>query len=630
MIRLTLRSGRGLALLLVLARADAAERQVLHGHVPKAISHLQSAGRLPPSNIVELAISLPLRNPVELTSLLEQIYDPASTNFHRYLTPDQFAERFGPTVEDYEAVKMFAHSNHLAVTGTFDNRMIVDVAGAVPEIEKAFHVSMHRYPHPTEVREFYAPDVEPSVDLAVPLLEINGLNDYDRAHPLSHFDPQAGSAGASTGTGPGGNYRGNDFRNAYVPGVTLNGSGQMVGLVEFDRYYTSDITTYEAQAGLRNVPLLNVLVDSTNTIPSANSNSVGEVSLDIEMVISMAPNLSKLVVFEGPVNTTAKNWVDMLNFMVSSNQIRQFSSSWGFGNTNATGDQSFQTMALQGQSFFQASGDGGAFIYPVPWPGDSPYVTSVGGTTLTMNGNGVSYASETVWNSGFQATNNTWYANGSSGYWASGGGVSATYAIPSWQKGVNVSAVGGSTTKRNIPDVALTANQIWVNYFNGSSNSFFGTSCAAPLWAGFTALVNQQCAAHGRPPVGFLNPALYALGKNGGTSFHDITTGNSNWSTNLFYSAASGFDLCTGWGTPTASMISALENFAGAVWVDFSVAGPGAGTYENPYNTLALGIANVAVNGAVAIKGPSSTPVTLPISKPLILNASGGRVIIGQ
>lgn len=338
---------------------------------------------------MELAISLPLRNPVELTSLLEQIYDPASTNFHRYLTPDQFAERFGPSIEDYEAVKTFARSNHLAVTGTFDNRMIIDVSGAVPEIEKAFHIALHRYHHPTESREFYAPDTEPSVDLAVPLLEINGLNNYDRAHPLSHFDPKTGSAGAPSGTGPSGNYRGNDFRNAYIPGVSLNGSGQIVGLVEFDRYYTSDITTYEAQAGLPNVPLQNVLVDSTNTIPSSNSNSVGEVSLDIEMVISMAPNLSKLVVFEGPVNTTAKNWVDMLNFMVSSNQIRQFSSSWGFGNTNATGDQIFQTMAGQGQSFFQASGDGGAFIYPVPWPGDSPYVTSVGGTTLNMS-NGVS------------------------------------------------------------------------------------------------------------------------------------------------------------------------------------------------------------------------------------------------
>ena len=98
----------------------------------------------------------------------------------------------------------------------------------------------------------------------------------------------------------------------------------------------------------------------------------------------------------------------------------------------------------------------------------------------------------------------------------------------------------------------------------------------------------------------------------------------------MFYSAARGFDLCTGWGTPTVSLISALENFAGAVWVDFSVAGPGAGTYDNPYNTLGLGITNVAVNGTVAIKGPRSTPVTPVTSKPLILNASGGRVIIGQ
>ena len=208
--------------------------------------------------------------------------------------------------------------------------------------------------------------------------------------------------------------------------------------------------------------------------------------------------------------------------------------------------------------------------------------------------------------------------------------MSATYPLPTWQQGVNLGAVGGSTSKRNIPDVALTANQVWVNYFNGLSGSFIGTSCAAPLWAGFTALVNQQCVADGRPTVGFLNPALYALGKAGGASFHDITTGNNNWSTNLFYSAASGYDLCTGWGTPTASLISALENFAGVVWVDFSVAGPGAGTYDNPYNTLALGVANVAVKGTVAIKGPSSTPVTPVISKPLTLNASGGLVTIGH
>jgi subtilase family serine protease len=357
---------------------------------------------------------------------------------------------------------------------------------------------------------------------------------------------------------------------------------------------------------------------------------VGEVSLDIEMVISMATNLSKLYVFEGPINTTTANWVDMLNAMASSNNILQFSSSWGIGSVIASGDQIFQTMAAQGQSFFQASGDGGAFVYAVPWPGDSPYVTSVGGTTLTMDATGSSYISEAVWNSGFLGTNNTWYGNGQSGYWASGGGVSTTYAIPAWQLGVNMTAIGGSSSKRNLPDVALTASQIWVSYFNGTTGSFIGTSCAAPLWAGFAALVNQQCARDGKPAIGFINPALYALGKNGGSSFHDITSGNNNWSTNLFYSSASGFDLCTGWGSPGTSLISELENFAGVVWVDFSVAGPGAGTYDNPYNTLALGVANVQLNGTVAIKGPNSTPATTTITKPLVLNASGGPVTIGH
>ena len=96
------------------------------------------------------------------------------------------------------------------------------------------------------------------------------------------------------------------------------------------------------------------------------------------------------------------------------------------------------------------------------------------------------------------------------------------------------------------------------------------------------------------------------------------------------YSAVPGYDLCTGLGTPTVALIAALEYYSGAKWVDFSVAGPGSGTFADPYNTLALGIANVAANGAVVLKGPNSTPVTTNISKPLILNASGGRVIIGQ
>jgi subtilase family serine protease len=294
---LMLRLGCGLALLLLVARADAAERQVLQGHVPAVVSRLQSAGRLNPSRRMDLAIGLPLRNREALTTLLSQIYDPASTNFHRYLTPEQFTERFGPTVEDYQAVMGFAKANRLAVSGTYANRLVLDVSGLVPDVENAFHVTLRTYRHPREAREFYAPDTEPSVDLAAPLLEINGLNNYDVGHPMSHAVPTTGSAGTAAGSGPGGYYRGQDFRNAYAPGVSLNGSGQMVGLVEFDGYYASDITTYETQAGLPNVPLQTVPIDGFNTLPSTNANSVGEVSLDIEMVISMATNLSKLFVF---------------------------------------------------------------------------------------------------------------------------------------------------------------------------------------------------------------------------------------------------------------------------------------------------------------------------------------------
>jgi subtilase family serine protease len=497
----------------------------------------------------------------------------------------------------------------------------------VSDIENTFHVALHQFHHPTEARDFYAPDREPTVKASVPLLQIYGLNNFDRPRCFAHIQPTSGASGsAGGGSVAGGYFRGKDFRNAYVPGVTLDGSGQSVGLVEFDGYYTSDITTYESQAGLPNVPLQNVLINTGSFSPSNNTNAVGEVSLDIEMVISMATNLSKLYVFESPIESSA-NWATMLNSMASSNQIKQFSSSWGFSPPLTSSDQYFQTMIAQGQTFFDAVGDGGAFISPVPWPGDSPYVISVGGTTLTMSGSGTAYVSETVWNSGFLGTNNAWYGNGSSGYWASGGGVSTSYSIPSWQLGVTGL---GSTSKRNVPDVALTANEIWVNYFNGKSGYFIGTSCAAPLWAGFTALVNQQCALDGRPAVGFINPALYAIGKNGGVSFHDITTGNNAWSTNNFYYAVGGYDLCTGWGTPGAAMISALENFAGAVWVDFSVAGPGTGTYDDPYNTLALGINYVTVNGTVAVKGPNHSLVTPTITKPLILNASGGLVTIGK
>ena len=159
-------------------------------------------------------------------------------------------------------------------------------------------------------------------------------------------------------------------------------------------------------------------------------------------------------------------------------------------------------MAAQGQSFFNATGDSDAFTGSIPFPSDSTNITEVGGTTLTT-GTGATYSSETVWNWGLQ----------SGSYVGSSGGISTYYPIPSYQQGISMAANQGSTTMRNVPDVALTADNVYVVYNNGSTGTFGGTSCAAPLWAGFTALVNQQAAAAGQAPVGFLNPALYTIGK---------------------------------------------------------------------------------------------------------------------
>ena len=356
-------------------------------------------------------------------------------------------------------------------------------------------------------------------------------------------------------------YVGNDFRNAYVPGSALNGSGQMVGLVQFDGFYASDITAYESLAGRTNIPLQTVLLDGYNGTPTTGANSGNdEVSLDIEMAMSMAPALAKIVLFEAGPNGVPN---DILNSMVTfSNTVKNLSSSWGWsGGPTATTDNIFITMAAQGQSFFNASGDSDAFLpgtADAEAPSSSPYISQVGATTLTMNGTGASYASETVWN---------WnYDSAASAYVGSSGGISSYYPIPIWQQGVNsFLSNGGSTTTRNIPDVAMVGDNVYIKYGNGSGTMVGGTSCAAPLWAGFMALVNQQAAAGGQTNgIGFINPAIYEIANESiyNSAFNDITTGNNTWpsSPNAFY-AVPGYDLCTGVGSPNGTnLINALIN----------------------------------------------------------------------
>ncbi len=558
----------------------------MHGHVPAAARRLQPAGRLPAANRLNLAIGLPLHNREALTNLMQQIYDPSSANYHHYLTPEQFTEMFGPTKEEYQAVIAFAQANNLTVAGTHPNRLLVDINGTVADVERAFQVTMQVYQHPKEARTFYAPSVEPSVETGIPILDIDGLNNYIVPHPRIHRTNPVNTVITKAGSGPDGNgYMGKDFRAAYVPGVTNTGIGQSVALVEFDGYYPNDILMYERYAHLsNNTSITPVLLNGFDGVPTLGTNSGnGEVALDIEMAISMAPGISSVFVYEEGyptdvnvegLSTNAGVANILLNRIATDNLARQISCSW-IVPINATSDQIFQQYAMQGQTFFDASGDDGAYIGDVPPPSDNPYLTQVGGTTLTTSGAGGPWSSETTWNY-------------NDGFTASSGGVSDIYPIPAWQQGINMTGTKGSMTMRNFPDVAMIADEIFIVADNGQLESTGGTSCAAPLWAGFAALVNQQAADSGMPAIGFINPALYTIGMQStyGSCFHDITTGNNfNDLCPSEFLAVPGYDLCTGLGTPIGSnlfkaLLAPGEVLQIAPLSGFSAAGPVGGPFN--------------------------------------------------
>jgi hypothetical protein len=526
-------------------RITAAATKTLHQNPPAAVIHLHPVAHLAAEHKLRLAIGLPLRNEDKLNALIESLQDPASPNYHRFLTPKEFTEQFGPTKDEYEAVKNFAKTHHLRITQQHPNRIVLDVEGAAAQVEEAFAIKLNVYDHPREARTFFAPDGAPSVDDTAPILHVTGLNDYSLPHPKYHArDNATPFTTPHTGSGPGGAYLGDDFRNAYLPGTTLTGNGQSVALLQFDGFWPTDITTYENLSGLPHIPMTVIPIDGGIGVPSDGN---GEVCLDIEMAASMAPGLSRIYVYEAP---NPSPWPDLLSQMADDNLAKQLSCSWGGGGPDPTCELIFKQMAAQGQTFFNASGDDDAFTGSIEFPSESTNVVQVGGTTLTTTSTGA-YVSETVWNWG--------------GGTGSSGGVSDTYPLPAYQQGISMTKSGGSTSFRNIPDVALTADNVYVIYNRGSSDVFGGTSCAAPLWAGLTALINEQASANSQGPVGFLNPAIYTIGKSATYTslFHDVTTGNniSSGSPNAFY-AVPGYDLCTGWGTPNGSAF--IDALAGA------------------------------------------------------------------
>jgi subtilase family serine protease len=513
--------------LLIAGAAHGAQHSTLTTHVPPQMASGQVAkvGELPGTQRMNLAISLPLRNESDLDAQLQQIYDPQSPNYHRYFSVKEFTERYGPTQSDYDAMVSFAKANGLMITDGSANRMVVSVVGAVADIEKAFHVTMGVYRHPTENRTFYAPDREPTLDLDVTVLHISGLDNFTL--PTSKMIKAANAPPGGTGSGKGGSYWGSDLRAAYYGFGSLSGTGQSIGMFEFAGLDPSDVSTYftNVKQSFNSGILVGVSLNGVPTMCNPPCNDE-ETAIDVETAISMAPGLAHVYYYVG------NNSVTIFNQMASDNLAKQLTCTAGFTDNESSLDPIFEEYEAQGQTLFVATGDGGSGTAgDVVWPSDDPYVTAVGGTDLVTTGPAGAWLSETGWSK------------------SAGGASKNGIPIPPYQKSSKVinQFNHGSRTLRNYPDVAAEANTNIYSCYNGTcSGQNGGTSFAAPEWAGFLALVNQQAVMNGDATVGFINPTLYRIGTGSSydSEFHDIVSGS-----NGKYSAVTGYDLVTGWGS---------------------------------------------------------------------------------
>ena len=606
----------------------------LPGHMsPGAVRRAALLGRKSGGEAVPLVLALPLRDPAGLDRLLHHQYTPGDPLFHHFIAPAEFADRFSPTPQAYAAVEAFARASGLSVTGTHPDRLLLDVSGPSSAVEAAFHVRLQNYAA-ADGRIFHAPDADPAVpaSLAGKIAGVIGLQNSSvwrpqLQHPAYSFLP------AQIGSGPIGGLTPSDVKAAYSLDQTpLTGAGRTLGLMELDGFTPSDISTYETSYGLPQVPLQTILTGGFSGVPGNPifDEGPGEVTLDIELMAALAPGASAIRVYEAP-NSDA-GILAAFTQIADDNLAKEVSTSWGlpedetasamFPSENAI----FQQMASQGQSLYAASGDSGAYgdtqTLTVSDPASQPYVTGVGGTTLNVFTPGGPYGAEAAWGDPTTATPNQ--PKGSGG----GGGISTIWSLPDYQAGV---AGLGSETQRNVPDISLDSNPNtgYSIFYGGGWTIFGGTSCAAPLWAAFTALVNQQRQINKQADLGFPNPAIYqiATGPHYRTGFHDI----ADDTTNLFYHTTHGYDNATGWGSFNGASLLAL--LAPPVVVN-----------ANPISSLTLTPSSVVgglnAKGTVTLTNPAPTagavvtlsvgsgPVTVPASVPIAAGGSSADFVI--
>ncbi|MGO8673987.1 MAG: choice-of-anchor tandem repeat GloVer-containing protein [Capsulimonadaceae bacterium] len=543
-----------------------------------------SATRLGPtaaSTEVRLTLVLPLRNPDQLHTLLHKLYDPADPLYHHYLTPREFTEQFGPARDRVATVEAAAQASGFRVLDVTPNNSIIHVQAPASTVNSVFHVTLSDFVGP-DGASYLSAGAAPTLPAA---FAENGVSviGLDGSHRLHHaLDVNGGSAPVAESRDSSPNtlkyYSGtgllpSDVYSIYDWSRVSTGAGQNVALFELDGWTQNDISVWETTAlmGASSLTPEVVSVDGGTQVPITFDVSI-ETTLDIDMVLLMAPGISNLFVYVSDYwGDQAQETLDIYSRMASDDTAQVISSSYGFreddwipGNEQFAIDegQIFEQLAAQGQTVCIAAGDQGAYddenntTPNVGLEAAMPYVLSVGGTDLT-DGPGETYISETSWGDPNDTSRGPMGTGG-------GGGISSYWPIPDYQVGAFNPSVNtqGSLSYRNLPDVSLFADgddngyeAMWTDLYGiigpaGTQYTFAlgGTSAAAPLWGGLLTAVNAGRASAGEPGLGFADPAIYALAEEPvayKNDFHDINDGSNN----LFYDAVAGYDNATGWGS---------------------------------------------------------------------------------
>ncbi len=508
--------------------------------VPDGVFRSLPMGPKSATDIIQVSVSLPFRNPVGIQKFVDSVSDPASPNYRQFLTPKQVGERFGPSATEINRVATYLASNGLKVSLVADNRTCVVAQGSVAQVQNAFNTTIEQFTPivggqlVNETRFSYTTPPSLPMNVTMNATYIGGLDNFIDIKPQAAITPTQMRV----------------LYNLTSYNKGFRGKGLTVGITNYVGYRLSNVKLLYKQYGLP-TPLGGVgsniivkAVDGTNV--GSNSTENGEGDIDIEAVLAMAP-LCTLIVYDLPVPNDA---ISIYAYEANDNKADFISESYGINQTKAfyaAGHTQHLAMSAQGITYLTASGDKGTSdVQAAPWPRMDTEVLVVGGTTATVGASGLR-VTETGW-------------SGSGGGWA-------TIDVPANTKPSYQSNIFLTDTHRAFPDVALDAdpNTGYSLYVSGSlTNGVGGTSCSSPTMAGaLAACANQIIAggglkkdANGKQRFGRIQDLLYYYGSDK-TVFTDIVSGaNGDLPDGNKSFAAPGWDSVTGWG---------VMNFAGFV-----------------------------------------------------------------